>query len=367
MTLLNRLCLFRFSSPVHLGDEGNTGMDLAAVRTTLLADTLWSAIVHTWGLVHGQQAQTELVEAFCTSNPPWRHSDGLPFCEASLLLPKPARTFPSPSQTEQANNDETQEGSVLKKKFKKLAFIPPDSLEDFINNTLTLEKLEALIKQAKEIYEEETRAMVAKPRNDLTDAEPFMLGSIQFEEGAGLWVAFTNLQPEWEARLKKVLEVLGEEGIGGKRSLGYGRFTHTWINPEELPANPETPFQKSIREVFGKLTTSSSGSNPPDLYLQLGLTLPNPADITRLQTDTEAAYQLLQRRGYAYMPNNPDTPIKKRPITGITAGSLTTQAPLQGCMQNVTPEVSSEFSLPHELYRYGLGVNLSITLNKEKP
>lgn len=52
----------------------------------------------------------------------------------------------------------------------------------------------------------------------------FHAGRVTFAAGCGLWFGLSGQPP---AELKRALQVLGEDGLGGERAAGYGAFTWT--------------------------------------------------------------------------------------------------------------------------------------------
>jgi len=362
-TRLDRLCLLTFDGPLHLGAEGHTGMDMSAIRTTLLADTLWSALVNTWGQVHGAQKQQQMIEAFThpqNTLPPWRHSDGLPYTPKQLLLPKPARTLQDSQDALQPINETLGEASRLKKLHKKVAFIGVSYLTDYLQGNLSPEELQDL----KDVNPTVSliRSQVSVPRVGQEDASPFNIGGVQFEEGHGLWVWFHNLDPAWEEDLLASLAALGCEGIGGERSNGFGRFSFQWLKVEApQPQHLERGLWQDIQTLYAWLHNSQGGQS--HWYLHLNLTLPTSEDAHRLYQDQEAAYELISRRGFHFStaPGWPNTPLKKSCVTGVTAGTITQRAPLSGCIQDVTPTLKTG-AAPHPLLRYGLGLSAAVSL-----
>ncbi|MBM3738077.1 MAG: hypothetical protein FJW39_20030 [Acidobacteria bacterium] len=152
---------------------------------------------------------------------------------------------------------------------------------------------------------------------------------LEFADGAGLWFAAECEDDMWGDRLESAIRLLGDSGIGGERSLGWGHF-------EVLEAK-----RGSLEKlIFGPRYDAADGGEQG--YWMLSLLNPGPAD----RIDWErGAYSVVERRGRGL-----------RPVRMIREGSvLIAQDPPHGAAPDVAPEGS-----PHPVYRAGLGLPVAL-------
>ena len=57
-----------------------------------------------------------------------------------------------------------------------------------------------------------------------SSSEIWHLGGVKFHEGCGLWFGAKFDAEKTQAQIETILRVLGDTGIGGERSAGYGIF-----------------------------------------------------------------------------------------------------------------------------------------------
>ena len=98
-------------------------------------------------------------------------SDAMPYCGNTFYVPKPIAVVEGTRQSD----------SVMKKKFKKLAYIPAEDINSYFSGnyepSAALEKLDDLGKSG-------LRAGVAVNRTE--DNEPFNIGTYTFSENCGI-------------------------------------------------------------------------------------------------------------------------------------------------------------------------------------
>jgi CRISPR type III-A-associated RAMP protein Csm4 len=140
----------------------------------------------------------------------------------------------------------------------------------------------------------------------------------------------------WLAALEGVLAVLGEEGLGGKRSNGNGQFS---LEPATLP----------------DLRASESA-----YVVVLSRTAPTQAQMALLR-QPHAAYNLVLVGGFSGTPGDP--PLVRRQVRMLVEGSVVgapAAGTLLGHLVDVTPEATSW--LEHKIWRNGLGFTLPAPL-----
>jgi CRISPR-associated protein Csm4 len=144
---------------------------------------------------------------------------------------------------------------------------------------------------------------------------------------------FPEANAELEAELQAALALLAEEGIGGERSSGAGRFEFDW---QELP------------ETWQQVVNHPQG----DRYglISLFWELPLPATII---TDA-TKYTLQERSGWIASPFS-GRQLRRKAVQMFAEGSVFPKEPL-GQLANVTPD---QFKA-HKIYRSGLALSLPI-------
>src|SRR5690606_29615090 len=108
----------------------------------------------------------------------------------------------------------------------------------------------------------------------------FQVGRTVFNEDCGLWfLADVSQQHDW---LEYLLDFLGDQGIGGERSSGYGGFT---VEPFDAPAL-SAPLQ-------GDRVMTLSRYNPTDREIEAKV------------LGERASYELVDVGGWLAAPGSP--------------------------------------------------------------
>jgi CRISPR type III-A-associated RAMP protein Csm4 len=155
---------------------------------------------------------------------------------------------------------------------------------------------------------------------------------LEFAEDAGLWCLVTfqdeAAKNEWAPAVEAAFRLLGDSGIGGERSAGWGRFTCTAEAPD-----------------FPNLAAKSNGE---PAWWTLSLFSPAAAD----RVDWErGSYLLIERNGRVDATG--DLKLASRMVE---EGAVLVAASMPaGSAQDVAPEGSS-----HPVYRAGFAVALPI-------
>ncbi|WP_017323997.1 type III-A CRISPR-associated RAMP protein Csm4 [Synechococcus sp. PCC 7336] len=143
--------------------------------------------------------------------------------------------------------------------------------------------------------------------------------------------------PELEEQLRQALMVLGEEGIGGERSSGAGRFrvAKSWQLPEHWQAVVEPKVEADRHALLS-------------LFYQAGL--------QSSWLGEEARYAIQERGGWIASPFS-GRQLRRKRVRMFAEGSVFPQKP-EGQLADVTPE---QFTL-HPIYRNGIAVSLPVKL-----
>ena len=171
-------------------------------------------------------------------------------------------------------------------------------------------------------------------------------GLVQFQwekETSGLYflLNYSYENKQLEKELKAALNLLGEEGIGGERSSGAGRFTAEWL---ELP------------ETWNKIV-KASGTH----HTLISLFWDSSITEEFLQN---AAYEIQECGGWIAQSN-----IRRRKVRMFAEGSVFAQKP-QGELVDVTPaELIDNAGKPkfHPIYRSGISLALPIKIKPPFP
>jgi CRISPR-associated protein Csm4 len=161
-------------------------------------------------------------------------------------------------------------------------------------------------------------------------------------DSSGLYflIHFPTNDPELENHLYAALELLGEEGLGGERSSGAGRFNATWLDIEDA----SDPSLKQWREVLH----FKQGNH----HALLSLFWENPLR-DRVLLGATARYALKERGGWVVGPQ-----VRRKMVRMFTEGSVFPVTPM-GSLADVTPE---SFRRNHNIYRSGVSLSLPIIL-----
>jgi len=283
--------LFRFDvDRVHFGNDG-----LGATTIGAAADTLFSALCIQALRVGGVGLLDALVLAADTST--LRLSDLHPYVGRTYLVPKPIARVESGAVDAAA-------ASTAKKAAKRLAFVPVDALGDFLAGRADLGAL-AEMQASSGAFGLASRAAIF---NGEADAAPYAVEFFAFAPNAGLWLLATGTDEE----IDLVTDLLsGLTAIGGERTSGYGSFT---LTSDAVP---------------GGLRPTTAGAR------LLALTTALPAD-SELDVALEGAtYRLVRRSGFVASQSYADTPLRKRDLHKLAAGSVFTR-PFNGVVADVS-------------------------------
>lgn len=202
-------------SPLHIGKEG-LGMEDSSVM--LHSDTLYSAIYSAW---------TELFQI--EGELPIRSSSAYPYVKDIYFFPKPG--LPAPGFEDAEKRDS------YAKDVKKAAFVDFDTFQYWINGeTIDFERMKEKNNLLKSFVVSTVRPRITLDR--IThDSSPYFIGEVHFDRSAdcGLYFVVDTDPDNWD-KLNRVMVYLGESGIGGERSSGYGKFTPFFLDDFKLPS-----------------------------------------------------------------------------------------------------------------------------------
>jgi len=155
-------------------------------------------------------------------------------------------------------------------------------------------------------------------------------GELVFSDDCGLYFWVELIDESYEQHLSKAMEFLSEEGIGGERSIGCGRFSYTDPESVSLPT-----------------------ANDANLYMTMSLYHPTCNEVKNGILD-ESAYELVTRRGWLRSPDGGAQ--RRKSVKMLAEGSVFSQPSFVGDIPDVRPKGWDH----HPIYDYGLAFILPI-------
>ncbi|TLQ11939.1 type III-A CRISPR-associated RAMP protein Csm4 [Lactococcus raffinolactis] len=256
-----------FESPVHFGEKR-----LSESKITFSADTLFSALMIE---AVGLGKEDEFYQL--ASNNLVKFSDAFPFIDQYYYIPKPM-----------FNLKLEKEDENLSKAFKKLIYVPIDSLEDYLSGGLDAYFERESFNLGKLALSEKVQ------QHDFKDSEPYNVGTFTFKENTGLYVLIEQTHP----LLEELLENLQYSGIGGKRNSGYGKFKFEILEDSDI---------EDLFSAKGNRKILLSGALPKDAELEQAL--------------KKASYLLERRGGFVQSDTYATNLVKKQDLYVFKNGS----------------------------------------------
>ncbi len=178
-------------------------------------------------------------------------------------------------------------------------------------------------------------------------------GFVQFlsnpdeEKQAGLYflIKFSQaVDDQLVQKLKLALEILGEEGLGGERSSGAGRFKANWID--------ET--NKEFKQYWNNILNPSEITNPYSCLISLYWQNSLPDGLL----DEFTAYEIQERGGWIGSSFS-GRQLRRQSLQMFTEGSVFRFSPV-GELADVTPKEFNGHLHKYKIYRSGISFNLII-------
>ncbi len=304
------LVKLKFKRAIQIGSGDLSQGD--EFRGILHSDTIFSAIVNEWVRIH-RDSVDELISNLNTDFPPFRISSAFPYLLEEFYLPTPYGT------------DELY--------MEKLKDVPFLELFDFIeladgnHERIKKKKLKNLVK---DLITNFTAPRVTIDRITTT-TNIYQTTGWLIKEGGGLYFLIDLKDESYRDKLELCIKMLGESGIGGDRSIGYGLFEAEFVQIDGMAGWTEL-FQKRDGDIS---------------CYSLSLCYPSTND----EAKEAISYQIVSRKGWIFSRSSAKQ-MKRRECKMFVEGSLF-KTPIKGEIVDVTP---SEFRSEHNVYRYGLGM-----------
>jgi CRISPR-associated protein Csm4 len=299
-----RIYKLTFKGSVHFG---NTSLEDA--EFTLHADTVFSALLIE-ALKIGGAEKLEQVKTLASTDCLYI-SDAMPFLGEQYFIPKPIfQILPDGS----ARKDDD---SVMKKKFKKVKFIPIEKLEDYFRGKADPDELGGAGRFGS--------AALHTKVNIRGEGDPYQVGVFQFVENAGLYLIASGTD-ESLGIVEELLYGLSAAGIGGKRGSGYGRFELS----KENDAQTLAIFNERLKDGFQR-------------YVSLCPALPREDELPEVMKD--ACYRIEKRSGFVYSEDYAPESVRKNDLYVFAAASVFSKT-FKGDIYDVSSGGN------HPVYRY---------------
>lgn len=332
-----------FQGPVHFG---LAGIGLEAAEITLSSDSLTSALVNAFSLVEGPEGANALISCLTSDNPPFVLSSLFPFgpdpeypqrLVEALVRPLTPPKFRDPDSIK-----------LFSKELKRINYLHPLDFKAWISDRpLESAELASIVTRSQKLtldwWARETRPRVALDRESQNssvwsqtavwfrkeerDGQGKLMGA-----GAGLYGLVRFRDESWKETLCEAFRILGDTGLGGERTYGFGLFKFQGL---------EDPDSRWKELLHGNGTS----------HVFLSLYYPNDAERQDLAQALEA-WDFVEKRGYVVSGRNATT-VKRKRMRMIVEGSVA-RKPLRGAMIDVTPDDAQALGIPHRVFRSGL-------------
>lgn len=335
----------------HFGRHG-MGQEESSIRFP--SDSLFAALIARMAVLYGSDAVDQFVRPFKAGQPPFVLSSALPRAGDVLFFPPPQYR---PDADESARKD-----GPGPKRLKRIKYVSQgvfqkllgaetmahlwDDLEKVDNNQLLLTSTELSslpksLREERNFWTFERRPHAALGRST-PNAQIFHTGRTVFNHDCGLWfgVRWFDPSPDMKARLETIFRELGDAGLGGERSRGYGKCCIALKRQLNLP---------------------DSTDNAP--WLTLSRYLPkNSEETVQALKNKQASYRVETVQGWVNSPGQAKAQ-RRRTINVLTEGSVlgpvTSDVP--GQMVDVRPHYDGQAHLDHPVWRNGFALAVGLT------
>lgn len=330
-------------APFHFGERG------VGVETTLEwchADTVFSALCSVIADLEGAQTLGALLAEFIQGDPPFLLSSAYPRAGDVRLLPRPAlRWSGGPDDTPDA-------GALLADKaLKRVRLLSWGLFGVWVGGRPSPAFEAPQVAHGEQIWltpGDLARAPQAiRGRWWRVDAVPrvtidrrtaastiYHCGRVAFAPECGLHFLVWWRRHDWTRVIERALTALGDAGLGGERSAGYGQFSWAASDPGELP---------SWQGATG--------------FVTLAPYCPTVAELESGALGAGAAWELLPRFGWTASGGRG---VRHREVTMLAEGSAIctpiatdTRAGNEPTVMGRLVEVTPDGFGKHPVYRYG--------------
>lgn len=326
----------------HFGVQG-LGQEETSVAFP--SDSLFAALLGRLADRQGSEAVETFIAPFKGNAPPFVLTSTFPFAGKVRFYPMPAGALKTLGES----------GSLRVKDLKKVAYVSEAlflellsgaSLGDFQKSVVRLQgetvwvsraelshMPEQLRNEGASIWTIEQRPRVTLGRS-AQNSSIYFTGRVVYADGCGLWfgVGWQQDSDSLKTLLTNLLVELGDSGLGGERSVGFG----------------------ACKIVAGEAISLPMAEKQP--WVNLSRYLPQPEETSAL-LDPRAAYNLVKVGGW--LDSNTRRGQRRRAVNMVVEGSVLgpTQRAIPGQIVDVRPRYQKdEDPLGHPVYRCGLAL-----------
>ena len=321
----------KFRSPLHISSDP---LSLGKPDVFLHSDTLFSAIVNSWVNLYDLSARF-------FENPPFIISSAFPFYRDVLFIKKPYARL----------KFNQQEFERYRKKIKNAAFISLSLFEKFTKGEEISVSEKNFIEGGflsdveinERIYSVQERPRSSIPRyipssvensseestaGEEVKTEIFYTTAVHFSQNAGLFFFASFENEEVKKQFDGALYLLGDTGIGGNRTNGYGLFE------VEKTEKFDNPFES------GDYSIALSLYHPKEEEVKNGIL-------------NGAHFSVISRQSWIF--SGSACPYRSKKVRMFDEGSIFNGCDdLSGDIPDITPHIAEETNIfPHRIYRYG--------------
>jgi CRISPR-associated protein Csm4 len=336
----------------HLGREG---LAQETSADSFPSDSLFAALVAATVEFYGADAAAQFV-ADVTKHDALRLSSAFPILGELPLLPLPRL---------QVNLDFEGRTDNVGKRLKKISYVSPDILNLILRNVKMDDWLPSNAEEVNNglllnggavwmtVAERDLLPEITTPNGTgkywTTGTVPrvtvdrvsnasnvYQTGRTVFADGCGLWFV-AEVADAYADTLDVLVHLLGDSGIGGERSSGYGTFT-----PEQIPAPDLPPAHTARAMTLGRY-------HPTRTELEAGV------------LGAGASYELVDVGGW--LGATVHAAQRRQRVRMIEAGSVldTTNGVPVGQIRDVRPVYPTEPApFPHPIYRSGISLFIGV-------
>lgn len=332
----------------HIGRHG-LGQEETCERFS--SDSLFSAMLACLAVTEGASSVQRWAKPFVDKQPPFVLTSAFPRAGKLCLFPLPLASLNSPAS----------DAEVPHKKLKAIRYVSPrvfqrllagSSLADEYMHGELLQHGQVLLDAGekaqvpREIYNSDDRIVWREERRPrvvvdrvVSKSAIYFTGHTIFAPLCGLWfgVRWLNEDDLSRSSLQSLLLYLGEAGLGGDRSSGFGMASFTETGSIDLPSASEKP------------------------WVSLSRYLPARDEISAL-SGAQAAYSLETVGGWIDSPFNKSE--RRRSLNMLAEGSVLGGLPCEvpGQMVDVQPNYGGAKPLGHPVWRNGMAVAVTLDI-----
>lgn len=340
---------FHFKTPLHIS---NAKADYGTSETMIHSDTLYSAILHAWGVL-GIPIEPNWQANFAISSL-------FPFTKDEInnktvfFFPKPygLLNFQSNKKQAEPNTKALKKIDYYDEYYFKL-FLKKELFHEYGTNHQDIQGKYLSSKVIKPFMDSHVSPRIRAKRYGHGDPEIFYTERIQFKNDSGLYCLFLCENKTTEENIRIALEYLADEGLGTDRHLGNGLFDFK----------------------FKEQSIDFSDIDDSEYLINLSLFSPEGEDETHLTScldldndNPNIVYEIVKRGGWITQEGMMS--FKKKPIymfrEGCTISSKAIDNNIAGIkvggeVVNVTPQIVKEQDR-HPIFRVGKSIFLPVKI-----